>query len=674
MDKIAALPKETAQLIAAGEVVERPESVVKELVENSIDAGATVITVDITDGGISGIRVQDNGSGMSERDARVCFLRHATSKVRSAEDIYRVHTLGFRGEALASIAAVGKVRLVTKRAEDETGSLVRMEGGELVEQSPFGCPDGTIITVSELFYNTPARKKFLRSVRSEAGAIFALIDRLALSHPEISFRLLSQGKEELFTPGDGVLRNAIYAVLGAKTAESVLPVKYDEGGVSVGGFITKPLFARGNRGMQYFFINKRIVQSKTLYAALDAAYKGSIMVGKFPGCVLNIDVDPAQVDVNVHPTKSVVKFSDESAIFNHVLRAVYDALSRERQHLTARLDEGPAAEEKPAFRRDLPPSSLSSFGAPAGGGAAKDGRAWEEPPAAQREQLRHTAAVTPASFHEFGTVNSFSDSAKAQPSENMPQSVILHKKNDPVGLPVFLVQTPPSPAERPATPPAAADTRPADPPAEQPALSPGGEALSGSAPAASALPTYIGEALQTYLIAQRDDEVYFVDKHAAHERVLYDQLAAAGDSPVSQLLLLSRTVQLGKREKSALLENIESLERCGFDIGDFGGGMLTVRAVPQILDDDDIETALAEIADELLAGKDGAALAKVDKIRAVTACKAAVKAGQRNDPLENERLLEQLFSSPEQKYCPHGRPLIYTLTRRDFEKFFKRVI
>ena len=361
MDKIAVLPKETAQLIAAGEVVERPASVVKELVENAIDAGASAVTVDISDGGTTSIRVQDNGSGMSEADARACFLRHATSKVRRAEDIYRVQTLGFRGEALASIAAVARVRLVTKRAEDETGTLVRMEGGTLAEQAPFGCPDGTVITVSDLFYNTPARKKFLKSVRSETSAILALADRLALSHPEISFRVISQGREELFTPGDGVLRNAVHAVLGAKVAEALLPVEYKVNGVSITGYITKPLFARGNRNMQYFFINDRTVQSKTLYAALDAVYKGSIMAGKFPGCILHIAVDPARIDVNVHPTKSVVKFSDENEIFNYMLRAVHESLRGEGQQFTARPDTRPAQEPGKSTIRLAPKRDLSAF-------------------------------------------------------------------------------------------------------------------------------------------------------------------------------------------------------------------------------------------------------------------------------------------------------------------------
>lgn len=669
MDKIAVLPKETAQLIAAGEVVERPASVVKELVENAIDAGASAVTVDISDGGTTSIRVQDNGSGMSEADARACFLRHATSKVRSAEDIYRVQTLGFRGEALASIAAVARIRLVTKRAEDETGTLVRMEGGTLVEQSPFGCPDGTVITVSDLFYNTPARKKFLKSVRSETSAILALMDRLALSHPEISFRVLSQGREELFTPGDGVLRNAIHAVLGARVAEALLPVEYKVNGVSITGYITKPLFARGNRNMQYFFINDRTVQSKTLYAALDAAYKGSIMAGKFPGCILHIAVDPSRIDVNVHPTKSVVKFSDENEIFNYMLRAVHEALRGEVQQFTANLGPQPAADRdkssgRPAQKRDLseffeqdavqpampappkpakPVANLSSPGAPEAFGwnaatyrdASVDVNIYDTVPTAPK----HDAAST---FADGGGV--------LRTGGVLPDSISSPKAARP-DLPAFRIEPPASAAApEPVSAPEALKQEPLEP------------------------VLYIGEVLRTYLIAQRGDEVYFVDKHAAHERILYDQLVQAGDAPVSQPLLLSRTLLLGKREKSALLENADSLERCGFEIGDLGGGMLTVRSVPQVLDDDDVETALSEIADELLAGKSSAELSKLDSIRAVTACKAAVKAGQKNDPRENEALLERLFSQPDLKYCPHGRPLIYTLTKRDFEKFFKRVV
>ncbi len=666
MDKIAVLPKETAQLIAAGEVVERPASVVKELVENAIDAGASAVTVDISDGGTTSIRVQDNGSGMSEADARACFLRHATSKVRRAEDIYRVQTLGFRGEALASIAAVARVRLVTKRAEDETGTLVRMEGGTLAEQAPFGCPDGTVITVSDLFYNTPARKKFLKSVRSETSAILALADRLALSHPEISFRVISQGREELFTPGDGVLRNAVHAVLGAKVAEALLPVEYKVNGVSITGYITKPLFARGNRNMQYFFINDRTVQSKTLYATLDAAYKGSIMAGKFPGCILHIAVDPARIDVNVHPTKSVVKFSDENEIFNYMLRAVHEALRGEGQQFTARPDTRPAQEPGKSTIRPAPKRDLSAFfeqeavqpamsaptgpPRPAAGASAFSGQS-----AFSRTGTACRDSAAPVNLYggvpappKYDAVSTLADSGGAIPVGVMPPA-FKPSPAAPSSLPTFRIE-PPAPAAEPEPVPASAEPEPAEP------------------------VLYIGEVLRTYLIAQRGDEVYFVDKHAAHERILYDQLAQAGDTPVSQPLLLSRTLLLGKREKSALLENAESLERCGFEIGDLGGGTLTVRAVPHVLDDDDVETALAEIADELLAGKGGAELSKLDSIRAVTACKAAVKAGQKNDPRENEALLEQLFSRPDLKYCPHGRPLIYTLTKRDFEKFFKRIV
>lgn len=648
MDIIQVLPEKTAQLIAAGEVVENPASVVKELVENSIDAGAKSIRVEIQNGGISLIKVSDNGKGMSKNDAKNCFLRHATSKVRTPADIFKLITLGFRGEALASVAAVSKIRLTTAQGDSEEGISVCVEGGKITETTPIGCNKGTIIAVKDLFYNTPARKKFLKSERSEAGAIASLIDRLSLSHPDISFKYINNGKEELFTPGDGELKSAIMAVWGTQSASQVLEVKA-AGEISITGYISKPLFSKGTRQMQLFYINRRMVQSRMLSAALEDAYKGSIMTGKFPSCVLNVDIDASLVDVNVHPSKSIVKFSDEKLIFSALRIAVSVALLSEKQQYTATIEEKPKPKEEVSEKqveaviagfveKEAVQGVLKNFEQP-----KPEKVVVESKPVIIKPEPKVIVTEERRPIPKFEDLTlTFNDIAKKEFDEKGREVLVIKKEDIPpmVTIPQFTVK---------------------EEKEEEVELVP--ETVQ-----------YIGEVLKAYIIAQANDEVYIIDKHAAHERLIYENLKKNADGPVSQPLLLSLNIDLDKSDKNILLENADLLRRSGFEIEDMWGNSVSVKAIPQILADDDIESVLSDIAESLKSGKTKVDLDKFDRILEITSCKAAIKAGQKNAPEELQKLIDNLFAIPDIKYCPHGRPIIYTLTQKDFEKFFKRIV
>ena len=649
MDIIQVLPAKTAQLIAAGEVVENPASVVKELVENSIDAGAKSIRIEIQNGGISLIKVTDNGKGMSENDAKNCFLRHATSKVRTPADIFNLMTLGFRGEALASVAAVSKVRLTTAQEGSEVGYSVSVEGGKITETTPIGCNKGTIIAVKDLFYNTPARKKFLKSERAESGAIASLIDRLSLSHPDISFKYINNGKEELYTPGDGELKSAIMAVWGTGAASQVLEVKA-AGDINISGYISKPLFSKGTRQMQLFYINSRMVQSRMLSAALEDAYKGSIMTGKFPSCILNIDIDASLVDVNVHPSKSIVKFSDEKPVFSAVRRAVSVALLGEKQQYTATVEEKPKAKAEVSEKqvqaviagfveREAIQETLKPVEKPAS--IPKKAVVIPPPIKTEREPVK-TETEKPLS--DIGEIKfTFNDIAKKEVDDSGREVILIKKEEIPpmVNIPQFTVKE---------------------------------EKKEEEIEIVSEQVKYIGEVLKAYIIAEGSEEVYIIDKHAAHERLIYEKLKKNTLGVASQPLLLSQNIELDKSDKNIILENSVLLSKSGFEVDDMWGNSISVKAIPQILENDDIESVLADISESLKAGKGKIELDKLDRILEITACKAAIKAGQKNAPEELQKLLDELFAIPEIKYCPHGRPIIYTLTQKDFEKFFKRIV
>lgn len=638
MDRVRVLSADVAQLIAAGEVVERPASVIKELVENSIDAGATMIRVDIEGGGVRLMRVTDNGCGMTSSDAQTCFLRHATSKIQTADDISGVITLGFRGEALASIAAVSHVRLVTRTEASVEGTCVRMDGGVLIENEPIGAPVGTSITIEDLFYNTPARKKFLKSERSEAGAIGALMDRLALSHPEISFRYQSNGKEELYTPGDGQISSAVSSVLGTQSSRAMIEVNCEDT-IGVSGLTCRPLAARGNRNQQYFFINGRCITSGLLSKAVESAYAGSIMVGKYPICVLFLSLDASSVDVNVHPSKSIVKFSDDKAIFNAVFAAVAKALDgMDQRHVTST----PALSQKeqtkivsgfyeipsqqPAMK--IEPPKTESFVTPIAKPepnvivSVKE----EQPQAEKKHEFTYADPISRS------TVVTFHDRA-AQPTYTTPSYTVT---TPPPVIPQFQVSKPE---------PVVVQVEPET--------------------------VCVGEIFNTYIIAQCGDEVYFIDKHAAHERLIFEKLKDQV-STGSQPMLVECVVSLNRQDKSAVLEDIDYFIGCGFELEDYGGNAIMVRAIPAELTSEDIsdvlEQSVAALSDRR-SSKD-----KRTRILEVMACKAAVKGGQFSDKAEQRQLLDRLFAIPDVKYCPHGRPIICTMSKKDFEKMFKRIV
>ncbi|MBO5929173.1 MAG: DNA mismatch repair endonuclease MutL [Clostridia bacterium] len=619
MARIKVLDKHTAELIAAGEVVERPASVVKELAENAIDAGADTITVEIQNGGVSYIRITDNGCGFLREDIPTAFLRHATSKIRTENDLNSIATLGFRGEALASVAAVSRVELLTRTEEELAGSRYVLEGGEEVSLSDAGCPRGTTICIRDLFYNVPARMKFLKKDVGEANAVAGVVDRLALSHPEISFRFIRDGREELLTPGDGRLDSCINAVLGREFSKTLIPVEYELKGVAVHGFTCKAENGRANRTMQHFFVNGRYVKTRTAMAALEQAYKGSMMVGKFPACVLCIDIPPETVDVNVHPAKIEVRFVNEKPIFD----AVYHGVQSTLMNNTAK----PQAEI--ATPRVFSP----------------------RPEAAPPRPTAHTVAKEAAAAPVVPP-------APAMPRRSAPMAGSVLRDTRPTE---FFTPAPPKPqpveTQKPEVKPELVQT-----------VLETEKLLPETAPV-----TVIGEVLQTYVIAQWNDTVYFIDKHAAHERILYNELKKTTHND-SQLLLAPLTVSLNREEFGVLTEALPDLEEAGFEAEDFGGSTLLVRAVPMMLADGGVAEALREIAGGLLSGRREIATDRLDWIYHSVACRAAVKAGDHSTPQEQKVLAERVLLNDDIRTCPHGRPVCFALTKKEIEKQFGRIV
>lgn len=631
MAHIQVLDKHVAELIAAGEVVERPSSVVKELVENAIDAGASVVSVAIRGGGTQSIVITDNGGGIAREDVATAFLRHATSKVRVERDLDAIGTLGFRGEALASIAAVSRVELVTRTAAELAGTRYCLEGGEEQLLEDIGCPQGTTITVQDLFYNVPARMKFLKKDVSEGNAIAGVIDRLALSHPEVSFRFTREGREERLTPGDGDLRACIYAVFGKAFSDGLLPLDFSYGGIHTHGYVSKPTAPRANRTMQHFFINGRYVKTRTAMAALEQAYKGALMAGKFPSCVLHLDMPPETVDANVHPAKIEVRFTNEKPVFDCVYLGVQSALQRDNgvKHGTV---AKPAATPKPApaVQQMHIPSAPVPPAVPA------------KAPAHRQTPLFHTSieAARPAVLRDGGP--SYLDIVRDLVEDEPPPAV-------------------PEPAPPAVAPPAV----PAEP---EPAPAPEPADAGDEAPI-----RYLGELFRTYLLAEMGDSLYVIDKHAAHERILYDQLKTQPLSDAQQLLT-PVTVALSPEEYTVLGENGDLLQQAGFEVEDFGDNTLLVRALPMILAQDDAAALLQEIAGGLLTGRRGIQLDKLDWVRHSVACRAAVKGGNVNTPLELARLAERVLRSRDIRTCPHGRPVCLAFTRQELEKQFGRLV
>ena len=667
MSHIQVLDSHVADLIAAGEVVERPASVVKELLENAIDAGARAVTVEIQHGGMTYIRVTDNGRGIPPAEVETAFLRHATSKVRTEHDLAAIGTLGFRGEALAAIAAVSRVEVLTRADGNDLGVALTLEGGVVTGREEAGCPQGTTMVVRDLFYNTPARLKFMKKDAAEGAAVFAAVQREALARPEISFKFLRDGRQELLTPGDGRLPSALYAVLGRELALGMLPVKGSgEDGVTVEGFASLPACCRGSRNCQFFFVNGRFVKSRLLMAALEQAYQNQRMVGKFPGCVLHLTTRLNGVDVNVHPAKTEVKFVSEKKIFDAVYHAVLGALEANAKPPRADL----TAPKKPAghdtvtpnqtflslsaeeYRRTVQTRDKPKTWAPA--------RPKTEPP--RRETVPPARRAGGLPLHDFARPVFAAPApvkAEPEPAEEVALSAAAPMP-EPETVPTSVAAAEP---ETVAEPVPTAETKPQitqPEPAPQPEPEPEPEPW-----------TVRGELFQTYILVEQGEKAYFIDKHAAHERMNFDRLKAAGYQPMVQLLLTPVVFTPAPEECAALLEHADELERFGFSCEDFGGGAVVVRQCPDYVDAGEVESTLLELAGDLLSARRTDPDGVRDHLLATMACKAAIKGGQKNGPAELERVAEAVMSG-KVRYCPHGRPVSVELTKAQLEKLFKR--
>ena len=669
MPEIKVLDPHVADLIAAGEVVERPASVVKELTENAIDAGAASVTIEIQRGGMALIRVTDNGCGIPADQCRTAFLRHATSKLRTSDDLAAIGTLGFRGEALAAISAVSRMELFTRTADSPLGASLTIEGGEVLSQEEAGCPLGTTMVVRDLFFNTPARLKFMKRDAAEGAAVFAVVQKLALSHPEVAVKFLRDGKQELHTPGDGKLASVLYAVFGRDIAPGFTPVEGQGEDVAVSGFVTLPACCRGSRSYQHFFVNGRQVKSRLLMTALEKAYENQKMVGKFPGCVLNVTIKTNAVDVNVHPAKTEVKFLSERKVFDGVYYAVLSALGAEERHpamtfaspAPAREPAAPAPPKGPAQGGGFARMTAQEFRrtAPLRDSAAALLRPMERPPAANwsilsqeegREALPRKKPAEPAHISDISVENPVETVEKPGKPASFPPSPA--KIVPPT--PVYREQTIPLPQEPTVSPP---EQDPAPPVLET--------------PAAEAPWRLAGEVLNTYLIVEQGDNVYLIDKHAAHERLNFDRMKAAGYTPMVQTLLVPEVFTPAPEEGAVLLDNLPLLSQFGFACADFGGGALAVREVPGYLDPGQAAGALSEIASALLTGAAADPDSARDAVLHTMACKAAIKGGQRNSR-EELLVVAQAVVSGQVKYCPHGRPVAITMTKKELEKQFKR--
>ena len=630
MPKILQLSAHVANLIAAGEVVERPASVVKELLENAVDAGATHVTVEIQNGGMTFMRVTDDGCGMSPEDAEVAFLRHATSKIRAKEDLEAIGTLGFRGEALAAIASVSKIDLLTRTQDAPFGVSLRLEAGKIVRRGEAGCPEGTTVIVRDLFYNTPARMKFMKRDSTEGAAVFSAVQKQAVAHPELAVRFLRDGKQELSTPGDGQLLSAIYAVFGRQTAMDMVELNSSWEKTRVQGYISKPTASRGNRNYQIFFVNGRYVKSHVLSAALEEAYKNQMMVGRFPACVLEISLPLGAVDVNIHPAKTEVKFLNERDAFDCVYYGALSALSR----TPGRVDAVLPKQEPPAQ-----PALQSPVRTP---GRAGQGR--REPFFQTMTAEQYRAAMTPP---------------------KTPASDAL----------VRAVQ-----AQRPPVKPAPADVREDGPTAlwtKSPRVDPALPKPEEPEQTAMELPAaepwrIIGECFSTYFLVEDGDALYLIDKHAAHERILFEKLRAQ-DRPIeAQALVEPAVCRISREEAAVVLEQKELLGRCGFRVEEFGEGTVLLREIPADVDPADAQESLSELAQRLLESRRTEPGELRDELLHTVACKAAIKAGWRTDPLEREALVREVLTREDLKYCPHGRPICIRLRKGQIERQFGR--
>ena len=712
MAVIHVLDKHTAELIAAGEVVERPASVVKELLENAIDAGATQITVSIESGGVKMIEISDNGSGIEAEYIPTAFIRHATSKIRTEEDLNHIHTLGFRGEALASIASVARVEVLTRTEQDECASVYRIEGGEEFPLEPGARSVGTTIRVRDLFYNTPARMKFLKKDSSEGTFVADIVAHVALSHPEVSFKFVREGKLQYVTPGDGQLRSAAYAVLGREFSRDLVELDNREGVYRVWGLITQPKSCRASRSMQYFYINGRYVRNRTMMAGMEMAFKGTTMQGKFPGGILLLEMPADLVDVNVHPAKTEVRFARENDIFDLVYHAVKLALAQpgtgerlfafenekdnEKSNNSNNSDNStkkdvkqdnftglsavisgqaePGVLHPSAARADADPVSAGAAPAAAPAALRRAESAEDHPdilpsPGVKTPEHTWTTVASTAPVRQDVTLHSPVPESEPEPEapafaaalgegalDIEPEGADLPDIQDHMAAWTPAPRTEPAPEAEPPQPQAVPEQM-------------GFDVQEGPEPL-----RYVGELFRTYILAERGDEVCIIDKHAAHERQLFEKLAATyGDVP-AQLLLEPVVVELSAEEKTALLANLDLLENAGLEIDDFGGNSVFLRSVPADVEQGSAEDLLVELADKLSKGSRDALSEKTEWVLHSISCRAAIKAGDKTSPQELMALAEKILSGEVPPFCPHGRPCVLKLTRKELEKQFGRIV
>ena len=670
MPHIQQLSSHVADLIAAGEVVERPASVVKELVENAIDAGSSAIVVEIQRGGMSLIRVTDNGCGIAPEELPTAFLRHATSKLRTAEDLARIGTLGFRGEALAAISAVSRVDVLTRRPKDAVGAALHGEGGHMESVREEGAPEGTTIRVADLFYNTPARLKFMKKDSAETAAVAGLMQHLALSHPDVSFKFIKDGQEALHTPGDGKLESAVYAALGREFARTLVPVDGRGGDITVRGFVTAPVNGRGSRSMQVFFVNGRFIKSQVLTAALEEGYRNQLLKGRFPGCVLEVTLPVTAVDVNVHPAKTQVKFAREHDVFEAVFHTVMDALDARGGAVSpVKPANQPVQNPRQDFFQSMDAKSYREQGAkPAAAPSAPVRPVFTpQPPKADVQPVFNPPPVKPAEPARPVWNTEWRSTAKVADSV---QPIWPPRGAVKAAQPSALDKAPASVTARPETAPATAPApKPFVPaiPAQQTAMElPGQETVMP----AEAPWRIAGEVFHTYIICEDGSEnLWLIDKHAAHERINFDRLMAAKEPPMRQTLMQPVAVEPGKEDAALLLENLELLEQFGFGCEDFGDGAVLVREVPADLDAADTAATLEEFAQKLRTGR--SLDEKREALLHTMACKASIKGGWTSDPAELKVLVEKVQSG-EVRYCPHGRPVVVKIRKYELEKLFKR--
>ena len=652
MATIKLLDKSVYELIAAGEVIERPSSVIKELVENAIDAGAKRITVEIKNGGISYMRVTDDGCGMAYDEVPTAFLRHATSKLSTAEELENIHTLGFRGEALASVAAVARAEVLTKRFEDDLGTAYKISGGEEELHDRTGCPDGTTIILRDLFYNTPARLKFMKKDVTEGNYVQSVVDRLALANPEIAFSFIRDNKTVRVTSGDGRMYSVIYAVFGRQFAASLTEVDYEQSGVRVTGYISTPYACRANRQMQYFFINRRSIRNTTCIAALEEGYRNSVMVGKFPACVLNIEMSPADVDVNVSPSKTEARFSNEKIIFETVYLAVKNGIlnAENSKEIAAKAFSAPeSAVETPLQKKEEADVSLQKL-----------------PEPASEEEKKFGSAPDKEKTYSFANV---SQGRRPENSAPLASSVAVYKPLPPKNI--FIqekIDTQPDRTDTEKyefinsasflrTPSENKNTRLPDPIVEleyTPSL------------------RFIGELFKTYILCECGDELLLIDKHAAHERIRFEQLKKELVSN-AQFLVESISLTISPEEWTALADNADYLEQLGISLEFQNDFKADITAFPSLLTDFSPEDTLQKIAEILLRGGDDIEGMLFDDILHTVACKGAIKAKEYTSDKELEDLAKRVWEDRSIRYCPHGRPIITTISKYSIEKNFGRI-